>query len=647
MALKSCCYFLLLFLLSGAQGDCPAPETPPHAVLNGDLKDSYPVGTTLRYSCIPGYQFIYGSIPTIKCLENSTWSQTPVFCEPKRCTAPDFPNGKIEGSDKLELGEEITFVCNYGYKILESYNTSRCVLVPDNKVQWDKSPPSCEIIECERPPNIANGTHNGDESHDRYTVSTVIKYTCNKDFSLIGSQSITCIVAEDGVNGKWDTSPPECKVVQCSRPEIENGKLTTPFQPSYDYEHTLQFTCNFGYTLVGNDLVTCGADSTWKPELPTCVKVRCNRPEIENGNLTSPFQPSYDYEHTLQFICNPGYTLVGKDLVTCGADSTWKPELPTCVKDTVTTRPGPTLTSHTDGDKKNVTSGDCPAPETPPHAVLNGDLKDSYPVGTTLRYSCIPGYQFISGSIPIIKCLENSTWSQTPVFCEPKRCTAPDFPNGKIEGSDKLELDEEITFVCNYGYKILESYNTSRCVLVPDNKVQWDKSPPSCEIIECERPPNIANGTHNGDESHDRYTVSTVIKYICNKGFSLIGSQSITCIVAEDGVNGKWDTSPPECKVVQCSRPEIENGKLTTPFQPSYDYEHTLQFTCNFGYTLVGNDLVTCGADSTWKPELPTCVKGPTRKPSTTVTKPDSGNNSVAIVAGKLTIILVLLVLMV
>ncbi|XP_067323161.1 membrane cofactor protein-like [Anolis sagrei] len=321
MALKSSCYLLLLFLLSGAQGDCPAPESPPHAELVGDIKESYPVGTTLRYKCIPGYQFIPGTIPTIKCLEDSTWSQTPAFCELKRCKAPDLPNGKIEGSDKLEIGDEITFVCNYGYNLVGS-STALCVLLADNRAEWDKSPPLCDIIQCERPPNIANGMHNGDVSLDHYTVSTVIKYTCNKDFSLIGDQSLTCIVAEDGANGKWDKSPPECKVVQCSRPEIENGKLTSIFQPSYNYNHTLQFTCNHGY----------------KPE--------------------------------------------GSNSVTCGADSTWKPKFPTCVEETVTTRPSPTLTSHTEGDKKNETSG--PTRQTTTKTTTK-TTKDIISSGTTIQ----------------------------------------------------------------------------------------------------------------------------------------------------------------------------------------------------------------------------------------------------------------------
>ncbi|XP_042319672.1 complement receptor type 2-like isoform X2 [Sceloporus undulatus] len=683
MILVPCCPLLLMFLLSGVQGDCTTPPKQPHATLrNGELKDSYSVGTVLQYTCILGYKFIDRSNPSIRCLNNSEWSTTPTFCEGKQCKAPFVENGRIESMGDLRLGEEITYVCDQGYRPI-GRTTARCTLFEGNKVLWDIDPPLCARIPCERPPTILNGTHSGDTSLDHYTVGDVVTYSCGRDLSLIGNSSIVCITAKDGVNGIWDRPAPECKAIQCSRPQIQNGRLTSAFQPIYNHERVLQFVCDSGYSLVGTEFVKCGADSMWHPELPTCVKVvECSRPQIQNGKLTTGFQPSYPYEHVLQFVCDSGYSLVGNKFVKCGADSMWHPEFPTCVKDILTTHltSTPTPNVYPARDKKNETSGDCPAPENPPHATLiGGELNDSYPVGTVLKYNCIPGYQLIVGSNPSIECLDNSTWSQTPTFCELKRCKVPVLENGKIETSGNLELGDEVTFVCDEGYRLIGA-ETARCTLY-GNKVEWDTTPPLCERIPCERPPTIANGSHSGDESLDHYTVGTVITYTCDKDFSLIGDSSIICIVAQDGLTGTWDKSPPECKVVQCSRPQIQNGKLTTGFQPSYQYEHVLQFVCDVGYTMVGIEFVKCGADNMWHPELPTCVKdnltthstststptstptvhpegdkknetsgviiqptikttkeifssGPTRNPSGIVTKGESGNNnSVAIVA--------------
>lgn len=75
---------------------------------------------------------------------------------------------------------------------------------------------SSPVISCVRPPPIDNGSHNGDASRDHYTIGQVVTYTCDKDYSLIGNGNLECIVAEDGVNGKWNRPVPVCKGDQSS-----------------------------------------------------------------------------------------------------------------------------------------------------------------------------------------------------------------------------------------------------------------------------------------------------------------------------------------------------------------------------------------------------------------------------------------------
>nr|XP_016850973.1 PREDICTED: membrane cofactor protein isoform X2 [Anolis carolinensis] len=270
---------LPLLLLSGAHGDCGAPPVQLRATLQAEEpRDSYPVGTILRYKCIPGYQYITIN-PTIKCLDNSEWSTAPTFCEEKSCKAPTVENGGIRGD--LQFGATITYFCDPGYKP-QGATTARCILFNDN-VRWDTDPPLCDRIQCVRPPIINNGRHNGNIYEDVYTVGTVVTYTCDKNVSLIGNASITCVVAKDNENGMWDYPAPECKVVECSRPQIENGRLTSPFQPTYMYNHQLQFVCNPGYTLKGSEFVTCNAKSEWDPRLPECNIVQPEKPTIRPG----------------------------------------------------------------------------------------------------------------------------------------------------------------------------------------------------------------------------------------------------------------------------------------------------------------------------------------------------------------------------
>uniref|UniRef100_A0A803THV5 Sushi domain-containing protein n=1 Tax=Anolis carolinensis TaxID=28377 RepID=A0A803THV5_ANOCA len=132
----------LLLLPAEIQGDCPAPRRQPDATLRGGPeKSNYPVGTVLRYDCIPGYQFKPGTRPTIRCQANSKWSSESSLCERKPCKPPTIDNGKFEGD--IRLGDEITFSCDFGFRLL-GQATSRCILTASGSVDWSRSPPYCD-----------------------------------------------------------------------------------------------------------------------------------------------------------------------------------------------------------------------------------------------------------------------------------------------------------------------------------------------------------------------------------------------------------------------------------------------------------------------------------------------------------------------
>uniref|UniRef100_A0A8C5SYK1 Sushi domain-containing protein n=1 Tax=Laticauda laticaudata TaxID=8630 RepID=A0A8C5SYK1_LATLA len=201
---------LLLLFSSTALCDCPRPVLPPHSSLKGGgvLEDSYTAETVLNFQCIPGYENIPGIMPRMTCLETSKWSDLPTFCQGKRCPVPNIENGKIETLGDLRLGEEINLHCNYGFRLIGGANR-QCV-VKSGKVDWNRELPSCERIPCVRPPLIDNGSYDPNPS-DVYDAGWITIYRCNPDYSLIGNSTITCVVAENGVDGKWDSPSPECK----------------------------------------------------------------------------------------------------------------------------------------------------------------------------------------------------------------------------------------------------------------------------------------------------------------------------------------------------------------------------------------------------------------------------------------------------
>ncbi|XP_077192333.1 complement receptor type 1-like [Paroedura picta] len=516
-ALQLC---LVAALAAVVYSDCSIPRTYPFAVLrNKVVRENYPVGTSIYYRCLPGYEPIPGTQPAITCLETSEWSEIPQFCQGRHCPFPDIDNGQIENMADLRLGDQITFVCNKGYRLI-GQNGARCVLVA-NRVIWSTEIPHCERISCFHPPIIANGRHSG-TNRDNYDYGSAVTYNCESGFSLIGDKTIVCTTDKNGIEGKWSGSAPRCEVVECRRPEISNGKIVSSYQPSYTYGDTVMFGCYRGNILQGENVIKCEANSTWHPAPPVCVPRGCDPPKLT------------------------------------------------------------------------------------PFAVLKREEKrESYPVGTTLTYHCIPGYEKIPGLNHIIRCLATSEWSKNPPFCQRRQCPFPNIQNGGIAIGSDLLFGGEVTFVCNEGYRLI-GQNSARCVF-EDGNVVWNTDPPQCERLPCLPPPTIANGSFVSRDG-DNFAYRSVVVYRCDAGFSLIGENIIYCTTERNGLTTKWSGPAPECKVVNCNRPEISNGQILFSQQSSYTYGETVKFLCSLQYMLRGSRISKCESDSSWHPTPPTCV---------------------------------------
>ena len=63
-------------------------------------------------------------------------------------------------------------------------------------------------------------------------------------------------------------------------PHLENGMV---FGNDVKPGLTQAFMCNQGYEIKGDYRVTCQADGTWRPDLPTCI-----------GKIRKEFEPFQD-----------------------------------------------------------------------------------------------------------------------------------------------------------------------------------------------------------------------------------------------------------------------------------------------------------------------------------------------------------------
>ncbi|NXH09946.1 C4BPA protein, partial [Bucco capensis] len=311
-------------------GTCEPPERLYYAQLEDRFipVKSFAVGDKVSYICRPGYMKIPGKAAEQTCEEDSQWSPIEQFCTERKCNHPGNLEHGFVNVTSLTLGSEAIFSCHMGYRLRGADKIS-CVIVSKG-VDWDRGLPFCEIIPCEPPPSIANGSYT---PAAEYVYQSSVTYTCldvprgAEPFSLIGSETLVCTYNAD-LNGVWSGPPPQCKVVKCDNPKVENARKKSGFGPSYSYRDTVIFECESGYFMLGADIITCGENSTWYPPKPTCEKITagvCGAPKVTHG-VVMPAKAVYAEGESVQIKCNAYCAFpdgTAEMAVTCQGQDTW------------------------------------------------------------------------------------------------------------------------------------------------------------------------------------------------------------------------------------------------------------------------------------------------------------------------------------
>ncbi|TFK04216.1 Complement component receptor 1-like protein [Platysternon megacephalum] len=451
---------VLALLPRGALGNCGAPPRLISAELQAEFttQTDFPVGTKVTYSCRSGYTKVPGKSPTLTCEEDSVWSENTEFCRGRSCGHPgDLVNGKVHITD-LQFGSNITFSCEEGFRLL-GQKTSQCV-IGGTGVIWNHEIPFCEEIPCRPPPVINNGRFSGDPNN-HYTYGSTVTYSCDavprdKDsFSLIGEASIYC-TADKEQNGIWSGEPPECKVVRCRNAEVKNGRKQSGFGPSYTYQDAITFGCEPGYFMVGSNVIICQANNSWSPPIPTCEKISpsvCGTPPFPNGKML-PSKLQYVSGDVITLTCDANYVLP-------------------------------------DG-AKSIT----------------------------------------------IRCEGNNVWEPPVQTCQlpPSVCSAPAFPNGKMLPSEPQYVNGDgITLTCKANY-VLPDGAKSMTVHCKGNNV-WDPPVQTCLHV-C---PDLDNGNvKSGAKPH--YVVGDNVTIECSTFHTIHGEPNIQCTDKFE-----WKPVIPEC----------------------------------------------------------------------------------------------------
>ncbi|XP_006002402.1 seizure protein 6 homolog [Latimeria chalumnae] len=203
--------------------------------------------------------------------------------------------------------------------------------------------------------------------------------------------------------------------------EIPNGWKTIS-HPDLIHGTVVTYQCYPGYDIVGTELLMCQWDLTWSADVPSCELVTsCTDPGDVAHSRRVLSSNKFPVSSTVRYICEKGYILTGKSILTCvGRQATspkWSDRLPKCIPETY-------------------------EPCRNPGVLENGFQtmeKRFYQAGETLRFSCYNGYE-LTGEASI-SCVPGhpSEWSSPPPVC---RASLDGFYDRKLDAMAKAAASE-------------------------------------------------------------------------------------------------------------------------------------------------------------------------------------------------------------
>ncbi|XP_062508195.1 uncharacterized protein LOC134184503 isoform X3 [Corticium candelabrum] len=376
-------------------------------------------------------------------------------------------------------------------------------------------------------------------------------------------------------NGSWDGSEPECKVVNCKELETPTNGKKDGFH--YSYGQTIRFKCNPGYHLVGTAIRTCQANGEWNGTSTTCKPRDCGPfPSVKNGSIIGN---STKFPNSLSVFCKEGYEVIGLSTVTCRDNGLWNPSAANCNRISCEGLPA------IENGRKNVIN--CTELEKPEFGQKDGDANSC---SSIVHFSCIRGYKLEGSSFR--KCQNNGTWSGQQPVCKLILCRALSSPvNGFKIGSERV-VDAVVAFNCSRCYQLHGQHNLT-CL----QEEHWSGEEPNCNLIRCDE----LSSPVNGGKIEDGQNCGDIIRFFCNGGHVLDGSEITECLA-----NRSWSNDPPSCRVVDCGEPESVGNGLPAVGNSTI-VGSVKKFACRECFELEGSQFRYCQEDGQWNGSVPTC----------------------------------------
>ncbi|XP_077188828.1 complement factor H isoform X2 [Paroedura picta] len=685
-------YTVLLWACCNAQNDdCgPPPRRNTEELADLSGKQTYSDGEIVTYNCRPGYIKL-GRIK-MRC-KNGNWEKVlpAVECRKRPCGHPgdiQFGSFELVNGEEFVFGSRVEYQCDPGYQMLSQANYRDC-----RADGWSNAVPHCEVKKCfpvEPPENgriVMTGLYGLDQD---FIFGQALQFECNPKFRIVGSKQIVC-----ADRGQWHPGVPTCEEITCNPGNIANGYVTS-LKDVYKDGDELQFECREGYKPVDRSVAIC-SENGWNTRLE-CTEIVCSRPEVNNGRV-SPHLQRYSYEEAIELQCDRDFEPEQRQAVSKCTKNGWLPK-PKCVskrcnypeaenvfvygynvrdRDYYFPRPegysidirckdGFSPANKRDWQRSWCTkTGWDPEPKCfklcdhkalIPHGQFVYGYRATFLEGNEISFSCERGY-YTEQPGGKTKCTKNG-WSPTPqcISREVPTCKRDPPPNGYFtDQKAQFAFNERTRYRCQIGFTTREGSEEGEtqclregwtpkpeCVQTCQKPTEWnviisttksifflgenlpymcedgyetinkaleDKTTctvngwrpmPQCQQILCE---GLLLDNGDVEPRKDRYVFNDVVQFSCRAGGVRVGPVSAQCY------QFGWSPPPPICKasgnISSCQPPSnITDGRIITDFQEVYSHGQQVEYNCNLKYSMTGSRKIEC-VDGQWT-SLPSCT---------------------------------------
>ncbi|XP_060773317.1 P-selectin isoform X2 [Neoarius graeffei] len=527
------------------------------------------------FHCARGY-ILKGS-KHIHCLSLGKWDSESPECQVVECPpiATRTSGWNMTCSHPLHTNSynsTCVFSCEEGFELKGSHTT-----LCDYTGQWTHNPPNCTAVTCDLLVSPEKGHMTCTDPLGKSSFRSSCAVTCDKGYTLRGENTLTCLKTSN-----WSAQAPTCEVIRCSAlNSAPHGSMhcTDPLE-KFAYGSICQFECDIGFLLMGSNNTYCNLEGNWTHSLPVCQAVQCSLSAHSSDvrmNCTHPISTN-SYSSTCVFNCDEGFKLIGSNKSQCDHTGQWIPKTPTC---------------------KAVTCDPLVSPEKG-HMTCTDSL-GKFSFRSLCALSCMEGYTLRGENT--LTCLKTGNWSAQTPTCEAVTCDLLVSPEkGHMTCTDPLgksSFRSSCAVTCDEGYT-LRGENILTCLQTSN----WSAQTPTCEVVRCSALNSAPHGSMHCTDPLEKFAYGSSCQFECDIGFLLMGSNNTYC-----NLQGNWTHSLPVCQAVTCDllvSPEKGHITCTDPLGKS-SFRSSCAVTCDEGYTLRGENILTCLQTSNWSAQTPTC----------------------------------------